>query len=192
VLGPDDLPLGSWSHIAGTYDGVNLQLYVNGHEVASKPASGKIINSTGALRMGGNSIWGEYFVGTIDEVRVYNRGISQIEIQNDMSSPLSSDTGLDSDGDGMSNMQEVLGGTDPYDPGSSMRIISVESIGNDVRLFFSSIAGKRYRVEGTGDITTNVWTTVVDNIPGTGSTVQVIDLNGASQDRYFFRVRLLP
>ena len=43
--------------------------------------------STGVLRIGGNSIWGEWFAGLIDEVRVYNRVLSAGEIQQDMQVP---------------------------------------------------------------------------------------------------------
>ena len=46
--------------------------------------TGAIKTSTGALRIGGNSIWGEYFSGSIDEVRIYNRALSAAEIQTDM------------------------------------------------------------------------------------------------------------
>ena len=35
-----------------------------------------MITSTGALRIGGNAIWGEWFQGRIDEVRVYRRALS--------------------------------------------------------------------------------------------------------------------
>ena len=45
---------------------------------------GNVITSTGALRIGGNAIWGEYFQGSIDEVRVYRRVLSAAEIQTDM------------------------------------------------------------------------------------------------------------
>ena len=38
--------------------------------------------------MGGNSIWGEWFAGLIDEVRVYNRVLSVAEIQQDMQVPI--------------------------------------------------------------------------------------------------------
>ena len=31
----------------------------------------------------GNSIWGDVFAGRIDEVRVYNRALSQSEIQSE-------------------------------------------------------------------------------------------------------------
>ena len=49
---------------------------------------GSILTSSGPLRIGGNSVWGEFFAGAIDEVRVYNRALTQIEIQTDMNTPL--------------------------------------------------------------------------------------------------------
>jgi hypothetical protein len=44
--------------------------------------------STQPLRIGGNSIWGEYFSGAIDEVRIYNRALSAAEIAADMNTPI--------------------------------------------------------------------------------------------------------
>ena len=38
--------------------------------VGSRAVSGALLTSTGALRIGGNNIWGEYFKGKIDEVRI--------------------------------------------------------------------------------------------------------------------------
>jgi hypothetical protein len=67
-----------------TYDGAALKLYVGGILVASKTQTGSIAVSTGALKIGGNSIWPKYFAGLIDEVRVYNRALSQAEIGSDM------------------------------------------------------------------------------------------------------------
>ena len=52
--------------------------------------AGALLTSTGALRIGGNSIWGEFFQGRIDEVRVYNRALSAGELQTDMNTPLPS------------------------------------------------------------------------------------------------------
>ena len=40
--------------------------------------------STGALRIGGNATWGEWFGGLIDDVRIYRRALSAAEIQTDM------------------------------------------------------------------------------------------------------------
>jgi Concanavalin A-like lectin/glucanases superfamily/Bacterial Ig domain len=88
ATGSTALPLNSWTHVTGTYDGVSLKLYVNGIEVASAPASGNIVRDAGQFRMGGNSIWGEYFVGTIDDVRVHSRALRPAEILADMSTPV--------------------------------------------------------------------------------------------------------
>jgi hypothetical protein len=78
-----------WTHIAGTYDGAVLRLYINGVEVAANNlASGSILTSNNPLRIGGNSIWGEFFQGRIDEIRIYNRALTQAEIQLNMNTPV--------------------------------------------------------------------------------------------------------
>ena len=77
-------PLNTWSHLASTYDGEIVRLYVNGIQVATQAAVGDMPNSTGALRIGGNNIWSEWFDGQIDEVRVYGRALTGAEIQADM------------------------------------------------------------------------------------------------------------
>ena len=95
VGGPTASPVGSWTHVALTYDGSLLVLYVNGVQVASKPYRGRFrrrrvrCGSVGISRMGSTSS------GLIDDVRVYNRALTQAEIQTDMATPLggaSSDT----------------------------------------------------------------------------------------------------
>src|SRR5882724_3834407 len=88
VAGPGALPLNTWSHLAGTYDGATLRLYVNGTQVASQAFTGSIVTSTGALRIGGNGVWGEYFTGRIDEVRIYNRALTPAEILSDVNAPV--------------------------------------------------------------------------------------------------------
>jgi chitodextrinase len=82
------IALNTWTHLAATYDGANLKLYVNGAQAASLAATGSIVSSTGALRIGGNNVWPEWFQGLIDEVRVYNKALTQAEIQADMNKPI--------------------------------------------------------------------------------------------------------
>jgi YD repeat-containing protein len=86
--GTGPLPVNSWTHLAVTYDGAALKLYVNGTLASSKPLLGNILTSTGALRFGGNSIWSEWFKGTLDEIRIYNRALAATEIQTDMGRPV--------------------------------------------------------------------------------------------------------
>lgn len=90
AIGPAKLVTNVWTHIATTYDGATLRLYVNGASVASRPLTGTLQTSDLPLRIGGNNIWGEYYRGQIDDVRVYNRGLSAAEIQTDMVTPVSS------------------------------------------------------------------------------------------------------
>jgi hydrogenase maturation factor HypE len=84
AAGGSALPLNVWSHLAGSYDGSTLRLYVNGVQVATQALTGSLVTSSGALRIGGNSVWGEYFSGLVDEVRVYNRALSPAEILTDL------------------------------------------------------------------------------------------------------------
>lgn len=84
AIGTAALPLNAWSHLASTYDGSTLRFYVNGALVGTRVAPGSIVTSTSPLRMGGNAVWGEWFRGRLDEVRVYDRPLSQAEIQQDM------------------------------------------------------------------------------------------------------------
>src|ERR1051325_8851670 len=89
LYGPTPLPLNDWTFLAATYDAVNgLSLFVNGAQVAHLTVTGNMVTSTGPLRMGGNSLFGEYFEGIIDNVRIYNRALSQTEIQIDMNLPV--------------------------------------------------------------------------------------------------------
>jgi hypothetical protein len=64
-------------------------LFVNGTQVSSQTMAGSITASTGALRIGGNTVWGEYFAGLIDEVRIYNRALTAAELTTDMNAPVS-------------------------------------------------------------------------------------------------------
>ena len=85
---PSPLQLNSWTHLAGTYDGSTLRLYLNAKQVSRRSISGTLITSGSALRVGGNAVWSEWFDGTIDEVRVYRRVLSSREIAKDMTSPI--------------------------------------------------------------------------------------------------------
>ena len=82
------LTANAWSHLAGTYDGATMRLYVNGVQAASRAQTGAIATSTNPLQVGGDGIYGQFFQGMIDEVRIYNRALTPAEIQTDMSTPL--------------------------------------------------------------------------------------------------------
>jgi hypothetical protein len=84
VTGTAALGVNAWTHIALTYDGTTLRLYVGGAQVGSRAVSGSMAVTTGVLTLGGNSLALGYFQGLMDDVRIYNRALTQLEIQTDM------------------------------------------------------------------------------------------------------------
>ena len=88
VSGTTANPVNAWTHVALTYDGAMLRLYVNGVQAASEAKTGSIQTTTNPLWIGGNTPYGEYFQGVIDEIRIYNRALSAAEIQADMTTPI--------------------------------------------------------------------------------------------------------
>jgi hypothetical protein len=81
-----------WTHVAATYDGSLMKIYINGALDSSNPWTGGINTDNGRpLTIGKNNFfpWSEefWFEGKIDDVRIYNRALSQQEIQTDMGGP---------------------------------------------------------------------------------------------------------
>jgi PKD repeat protein len=85
LFSPTPLALNTWSHLATTYDGNVMRIYINGTEVASRAQNGAMASTTGALMIGGNSVVpGKNWTGKIDEVRIYNRALAPAEVVTDM------------------------------------------------------------------------------------------------------------
>jgi hypothetical protein len=85
ALGEDPLPVNAWSHVALTYDGSQVALYVNGELVDCSPAPSpapRVI--AGELQIGAATESGDYFKGRIDEVRIYNRALNAAEVEASM------------------------------------------------------------------------------------------------------------
>ncbi|GAI38188.1 unnamed protein product, partial [marine sediment metagenome] len=76
------LAVNEWYHLAGTYDGNELKIYVNGVLKKATFVIGTITKYSGSLNIGRNSYWtNRLFNGAIDEMAIYNRALSEDEIQ---------------------------------------------------------------------------------------------------------------
>ena len=74
------IPAGSWSHLVATYDGTNLNAYLNG-VLASSAASAKPTASVIPLYIGSDgTISGRYLNGAVEDVRIWNRALSAAEV----------------------------------------------------------------------------------------------------------------
>lgn len=76
------LTVGKWHFVAGTYDGVNVRVYLDGVEVGSLPATGDIDATVDPVRVG----WGYNnslaWDGGIALPRIYNCALSGLEVRN--------------------------------------------------------------------------------------------------------------
>jgi hypothetical protein len=87
LLGATSLPVNTWTHLAFTYNGAMMRLYVNGVQVSTRARTGAVLTSTNPLRIG-RAESGRYFAGLIDEVRIYNVARSAAQVQADMATPI--------------------------------------------------------------------------------------------------------
>ena len=84
VASPSPIPLNKWSHVAITYDGNTLKLFINGNLISSK-TSGLILNTLSSSGISieesynANGFWNP-FNGKIDDVAIYSRALSTSEI----------------------------------------------------------------------------------------------------------------
>jgi Concanavalin A-like lectin/glucanases superfamily len=90
--------LNVWHHVAGVYNASarTLDIYVNGvrnngtlRGIIPAAQINSAVNVNIGRRSGGS---GYYFNGVIDDVRIYNRALSQAEIQADMNTPVGTST----------------------------------------------------------------------------------------------------
>ena len=79
------VPAGVWTHIAGTWDGSTMRVYVNGTQVGSTARTNAMLASNTTMSIGadyrGGTTVDEFFDGSIEDVRLYNRAVSANEIQ---------------------------------------------------------------------------------------------------------------
>ncbi len=89
VVSPNVITANKWTHVAATYDGATVKLYVDGQLMnsAALPAA-SFVKGTSPLVLGRRSSGLLYFNGSIDEVRIWNIARSQADIQNNMNNEL--------------------------------------------------------------------------------------------------------
>jgi hypothetical protein len=84
-----NVPAAAWTHVAAVYDrsANQVRLYTGGVLRATFSQSRNLTSNGAPLRIGA-SPFGEAFAGRIDDLRIYNRALSQAEIQSDLATPV--------------------------------------------------------------------------------------------------------
>ena len=84
--GSGSVPLGQWVHLAGTYNGNRVILYVNGVERARVAKTGALVASSRPVLLGANAngtdplAGSEFLAGGLDEVRLFSRALTANEV----------------------------------------------------------------------------------------------------------------
>ena len=84
-----DWKVGEWYHFAGTFDGKTMKVYINGELEGEAPNGVPIAPSNLELWIGGDDLGNatDHFPGKIDEVRLYEKTLSEADIQQVMETP---------------------------------------------------------------------------------------------------------
>lgn len=77
------MSVNKWYHVAGTYDGATLRLYINGKQVATMNQVGTITPSGASVKIGNIAMTGQnrFFDGQIDEVRIWNATLTEATLR---------------------------------------------------------------------------------------------------------------
>ncbi|TAE24656.1 MAG: hypothetical protein EAZ92_13085, partial [Candidatus Kapaibacterium sp.] len=71
------VPLGAWSHVAVSYDGATMQVFINGVADGDVATAAAVANNVSAFSIGALSGAVPFFNGQIDEVRLWNTAVPQ-------------------------------------------------------------------------------------------------------------------
>jgi len=76
------VPFERWTHLAGTYDGQAIRLYVDGVLTAVTTAAGNLTQCTQKTALGSRASFDQHFFpGRLDEVTIFDRALSPAEVQ---------------------------------------------------------------------------------------------------------------
>jgi hypothetical protein len=89
VTSSANLPLNTWTHIAATYDGASLNVYVNGSLTGTVSNSNGLPSGADEWYFGKAATGNNLFPGTMDEIRIWNVARSQSDINSNKNTTIS-------------------------------------------------------------------------------------------------------
>ncbi len=174
----------SWHHLAATYNGALMSLYIDGQLAAQQSASGPLATTSDPLAIGERPSGGPVFAfyGVIDDVRIYGTALSASQVTqlyntdsvgdgianwwrqqyfgNGSATGAATCAACDFDGTGQNNRFKFVTGLNPTDSTSvfSLRIASGTNQTSQENLFFNPLAlGRTYTPQFSTDLVGGVW-----------------------------------
>ena len=79
---------GEWHFLAGTWDGNDILLYIDGELEAEMPCKGELKPNNDPLFIGARGGSGRFLTGALDEIKMYNYALTKDELLKDMEEPV--------------------------------------------------------------------------------------------------------
>ncbi|MDB6123106.1 MAG: Laminin sub domain 2 [Pedosphaera sp.] len=214
VNGGREISSGRWTHLAivRRQSTGARRLFVNGVLEAASTGSTGFLSANPSIHIGGNTLDGHYFRGWMDEVRAYNRALSDSEVaalaaaggyeswaavtMPGLLPPLTDPTS-DPDGDGQINLLEFALDTNPLSVSTSTFTI-ISAADGSLQLSYprrTGFSGLRYGILKSDDLIT--WSPIGDGVLGEsvqsvpGKSLEIVTQTIATDSqRAFFRLEV--
>ncbi|MDG1670542.1 MAG: hypothetical protein P8H96_06730, partial [Akkermansiaceae bacterium] len=166
--------------------------YITSFEITVSDGDGEVVSS-GEVTDGSNQysfagVPGTNYQATLTAVSV--AGVASTSPKTSSSVILLA-LGGDEDGDGRSNGDEDIAGTDPLAGSSAFQVTSVMVVDGDSEVTFSSVTGRYYHLEVSDDLgVTDAWTSVAGNYQAVGNFSTLTHQGGGGGDERFYRVKV--
>ncbi|MCC7373458.1 MAG: tandem-95 repeat protein [Verrucomicrobiales bacterium] len=174
------LTVGRWTHLAAVWDGTQFTLYMDGRKSGQVTPVGGFNLATSELWLGGRVAGGERnFAGLLDEVRIWNRALTQTEVVNRMNVALRGD-------------EPGLVGYFPFDERGGLTAYDLATTGGRTHAVLSGGATYANRhesaglvLDGTNDRVQIPHNVAFNSYPMTVATwIRTADTNGTVASKY--------
>lgn len=179
----------SWTGAADSEGGISGYRVI----VSTGPGGGGSVIFDGIVNGTTKTITAAFDQTLFASIRAVNNAGIESSASNSATGTLVLDPAADRDGDGARNDAEDLAQTNPLDPASTFRIVSVTRPNStSAQLTWSSVAGVKYEVLASSDLA-SAFTVISGPAPITASSPTTVWLDGASgPGARFYKVRIVP
>jgi hypothetical protein len=140
---------GVWTHVTFTYDGSWVRGYLDGVQLIATAETSIIQPRHHSLRLGVDGAYQQFMNGLIDDLRIYSRALTSVEIQGVMQTPVGAPAGIPrGHGDGACELG--LSVQTPRTDGAGCRISFALSAPGEMDLALYDISGRLVRTVAHG------------------------------------------
>ena len=108
------------------------------------------------------------------------------ELANNFDPKSAGEASIDSDGDGLTNLEEYMAGTDPRDPASFLRVERVSADLGSFAIIFNAISNRTYSVLYREDPTELSWSVLASTLGRTTNRLEtILDPVGTNMSRIY-------